>query len=108
MVYLAPMTPHSYTCDPPPGVPRTDSANAPQRVTADDPRRAAAGESPLVLDSPAPKIDVSKLMAAETRFQLTAQQDPERYRELQARARAQIQRRLALYQELATKPGALA
>jgi pyruvate-ferredoxin/flavodoxin oxidoreductase len=88
-----------------------------QRLAADsgywplyhyDPRRAAAGESPLVLDSPAPKIDVSKLMAAETRFQLTAQQDPERYRELQARARAQIQRRLALYQELATKPGARA
>ena len=47
-------------------------------------------------------------MAVETRFQLTAQQDPERYRELQARARAQIQRRLALYQELATKPGARA
>ena len=73
-----------------------------------DPRRAAAGESPLVLDSPAPKIDVSKLMAAETRFQLTAQQDPDRYRALQSRAQAQIQRRLALYQELATKPGARA
>jgi pyruvate-ferredoxin/flavodoxin oxidoreductase len=71
-----------------------------------DPRRAAAGESALVLDSPAPKIDVSKLMAAETRFQLTAQQDPERYRGLEARARAQIQRRLALYQELAASPGA--
>jgi len=71
-----------------------------------DPRRVAAGESALVLDSPAPKIDVSKLMAAETRFQLTAQQDPERYSALQARARAQIHRRLALYQELAAKPGA--
>ena len=70
-----------------------------------DPRRAAAGESPLVLDSPAPKIDVSKLMATETRFQLTAQQDPDRYRDLVARAQQQIQRRLALYQELATRPG---
>src|SRR4051812_30116740 len=70
-----------------------------------DPRRAAAGDSPLVLDSPAPRIDVSKLMAAETRFQLTAQQDPERYSVLQTRARAQIHRRLALYQELAAKPG---
>jgi pyruvate-ferredoxin/flavodoxin oxidoreductase len=73
-----------------------------------DPRRVVAGESALVLDSPAPKIDVSKLMAAETRFQLTAQQDPERYRGLEARARAQIQRRLALYQELAASPGARA
>jgi pyruvate-ferredoxin/flavodoxin oxidoreductase len=71
-----------------------------------DPRRAAAGDSPLVLDSPAPKIDVSKLMAAETRFQLTAQQDPDRYAALQSRAQAQIQRRWALYQELSKKPGA--
>jgi pyruvate-ferredoxin/flavodoxin oxidoreductase len=70
-----------------------------------DPRRAAAGETPLVLDSPAPKIDVSKLMATESRFQLTAQQDPERYRDLVARAQQQIQRRLALYQELAGRPG---
>ena len=70
-----------------------------------DPRRAAAGETPLVLDSPAPKIDVSKLMATETRFQLTAQQDPDRYRDLVARAQQQIQRRLALYQELAGRPG---
>ena len=70
-----------------------------------DPRRAAAGETPLVLDSPAPKIDVSKLMATESRFQLTAQQDPERYRGLVARAQQQIQRRLALYQELAGRSG---
>ena len=86
-----------------------------QRLAADsgywplyhyDPRRADAGESPLVLDSPAPKIDVSKLMATETRFQLTAQQDPDRYRELVARAQRQIQRRIGLYQELAARPGA--
>jgi pyruvate-ferredoxin/flavodoxin oxidoreductase len=85
-----------------------------QRLAADsgywplyhyDPRRADVGESPLVLDSPAPKIDVSKLMATETRFQLTAQQDPDRYRELVSRAQLQIQRRLALYQELASRPG---
>jgi pyruvate-ferredoxin/flavodoxin oxidoreductase len=85
-----------------------------QRLAADsgywplyhyDPRRVAAGETPLVLDSPAPKIDVSKLMATEARFQLTAQQDPERYRDLVARAQQQIQRRLALYQELARRPG---
>jgi pyruvate-ferredoxin/flavodoxin oxidoreductase len=85
-----------------------------QRLAADsgywplyhyDPRRAAAGQTPLVLDSPAPKIDVSKLMATEARFQLTAQQDPERYRDLVARAQQQIQRRLALYQELAGRPG---
>ena len=85
-----------------------------QRLAADsgywplyhyDPRRAAAGESPLVLDSPAPKIDVSQLMASEARFQLTAQQDPDRYRDLVSRAQQQIQRRLSLYQELARRPG---
>jgi pyruvate-ferredoxin/flavodoxin oxidoreductase len=70
-----------------------------------DPRRADAGDSPLVLDSPAPKTDVGKLMATETRFQLTAQQDPDRYRTLVSRAQLQIQRRLALYQELASRPG---
>jgi pyruvate-ferredoxin/flavodoxin oxidoreductase len=68
-----------------------------------DPRRVAAGEPPLVLDSPAPKADVAKLMANETRFQLTAQQDPERYRELVERAQQQIRRRLDLYQELARR-----
>jgi hypothetical protein len=45
LVYLAPMTerPHSYTYDPPPGVPRTNTANAPHRVTVHDAR-------PLVAD----------------------------------------------------------
>jgi pyruvate-ferredoxin/flavodoxin oxidoreductase len=85
-----------------------------QRLAADsgywplyhyDPRRAESGESPLVLDSPAPKVAVSTLMASETRFQLTAQQDPDRYRDLVARAQRQIQQRLALYQELAGRPG---
>ena len=66
-----------------------------------DPRRADAGSSPLVLDSPAPRIDVATLMAAESRFQRTAQQDPDRYRELVASAEHGIQRRLALYRDLA-------
>jgi hypothetical protein len=45
LVYLAPMAerPHSYTYDPPPGVPRTNTANAPHRVTVHDAR-------PLVAD----------------------------------------------------------
>ena len=66
-----------------------------------DPRRADAGEAPLVLDSPLPKTDVGKLMAVESRFQLTAQQDAERYKALVERAQHQIQRRIALYTELA-------
>jgi pyruvate-ferredoxin/flavodoxin oxidoreductase len=81
-----------------------------QRLAADsgywplyrfDPRRAEKGEAPLVLDSPAPKSDVASLMALETRFQATAQHDPEQYAELIDRARRQIVQRTALYQELA-------
>jgi pyruvate-ferredoxin/flavodoxin oxidoreductase len=68
-----------------------------------DPRRTEAGEPPLVVDSLAPKVDVAKLMASETRFQLTAQQDPERYRALVAQAQRQIRRRLDLYEELARR-----
>jgi len=70
-----------------------------------DPRRTEVGEPPLVVDSVAPKVDVAKLMASETRFQLTAQQDPERYRALVAQAQRQIRRRLDLYEELARRGG---
>ncbi len=70
-----------------------------------DPRRALAGQPPLVLDSPPPKADVSKLMALETRFQLTDQQDHEHYESLVDRARHQIAKRVALYQELAQGAG---
>ena len=40
-------------------------------------------------------------MAAESRFTLTEQIDPEHYQELVAAAGARIERRLALYRELA-------
>ncbi len=67
-----------------------------------DPRRAAAGEHPLVIDSAHPKADVTRLLGAEGRFQLTAQQDPERYHALTANIQRQITRRIALYEGLAT------
>jgi pyruvate-ferredoxin/flavodoxin oxidoreductase len=66
-----------------------------------DPRRVAEGHAPLVLDSPPPKADVSRLMALETRFQVTDQRDHEHYGELIDRARSQIAKRVALYHELA-------
>jgi pyruvate-ferredoxin/flavodoxin oxidoreductase len=66
-----------------------------------DPRRAAAGESPLVIDSGAPKGDLAKYMRNETRFRLVEQQNPDRFRELLARAQAEVRRRFALYEELA-------
>ena len=85
-----------------------------QRLAADsgywplyrfDPRRDALGQAPLVLDSPAPTADVSALMASESRFQLTDQQDHVHYEALVDRARHQIAKRMALYRELAAAGG---
>jgi len=66
-----------------------------------DPRRSANGESALVLDSADPKAAVEKLMASETRFQLTDQHDHARYTELVHQMEQQIKHRFALYHELA-------
>jgi hypothetical protein len=43
LVYLAPMSerPHTYTYDPPPGVPKTNTVNAPHRVMVQDARPIA-------------------------------------------------------------------
>jgi pyruvate-ferredoxin/flavodoxin oxidoreductase len=81
-----------------------------QRLAADtgywplyryDPRRAAAGHAPLILDSPPLKADVATLMATETRFQVTDQRDHSHYEALVDRARHHIAKRAALYRELA-------
>ncbi|HKY19906.1 MAG TPA: pyruvate:ferredoxin (flavodoxin) oxidoreductase [Vicinamibacterales bacterium] len=66
-----------------------------------DPRRAIAGEPPLVIDSAPPKTDVSQLLSNEARFQITAQHDPERYKALSAQIHDDINKRLALYHALA-------
>ncbi|MEQ1729058.1 MAG: pyruvate:ferredoxin (flavodoxin) oxidoreductase [Vicinamibacterales bacterium] len=66
-----------------------------------DPRRSANGESALVLDSADPKAAVEKLLASETRFQLTDQHDHARYTELVHQMEQQIKHRFALYHELA-------
>ena len=65
-----------------------------------DPRRTAAGEPPLQLDSPAPKTPLSNYMRNETRFRMVEQQDPQRYRELTAAAQQQVNRRYRLYEQL--------
>jgi pyruvate-ferredoxin/flavodoxin oxidoreductase len=66
-----------------------------------DPRAAATGESPLKLESAAPKLDLGKYMRNETRFRVVEQQDPERFRTLLAQAQHEIRTRRALYEELA-------
>jgi pyruvate-ferredoxin/flavodoxin oxidoreductase len=77
-----------------------------------DPTADARGESRLKMDSAAPKLDLGKYMRNETRFRVVEQQDPERFRDLLARAQEAVRRRFALYEELAkgstppARPGA--
>ena len=66
-----------------------------------DPRRAAAGESPLKLDSPPPRGDLVDLMRRETRFRVVEQQDPARFAELARQAQEGVVARYALYEQLA-------
>jgi len=70
-----------------------------------DPRLAAKGETALKLDSPAPKVELAKFMANETRFGILRNVDPERASALAAQAQTQVRRHYALYQQLATPPG---
>jgi pyruvate-ferredoxin/flavodoxin oxidoreductase len=66
-----------------------------------DPRRTAQGENPLQLDSGAPKIDVGRFMANETRFRVVNQQNPERYKTLLTAAQREITMRYGLYEQMA-------
>jgi pyruvate-ferredoxin/flavodoxin oxidoreductase len=71
-----------------------------------DPRREASGESSFVLDAGPPKVDLNTFTRNETRFRLVEQQNPERFRVLMARGQAEIRRRFAHYDELASPPAA--
>jgi pyruvate-ferredoxin/flavodoxin oxidoreductase len=66
-----------------------------------DPRRGAAGEAPLRLDSTAPQGKLGEFMHNETRFRMVEQQDPDRYEKLLRMAEVENARRFALYQTLA-------
>jgi pyruvate-ferredoxin/flavodoxin oxidoreductase len=63
-----------------------------------DPRRAAAGESPLKMDSPAPKIALKQYVENETRYRAVKAADAERYERLIAEAQKQVKERYALYE----------
>ncbi len=65
-----------------------------------DPRRIAAGEPPLKLDSGAPKIPVKQYMRNETRFRMTEKLDPERYKLLLTWAQRATEQRFSVYQQL--------
>jgi pyruvate-ferredoxin/flavodoxin oxidoreductase len=70
-----------------------------------DPRIAAEGGVALKLDSPAPKTELSKFMANETRFGILKNVDPARAAELGVLAQAQVHKHYALYQQLAASHG---
>jgi pyruvate-ferredoxin/flavodoxin oxidoreductase len=66
-----------------------------------DPRRVAAGESPLKLDSPAPKIDLGQFVKGETRFRQVESANPEGFKKMMEQAQRDVRERYALYEQLA-------
>jgi len=66
-----------------------------------DPAKIPLGESPLHLDAPAPTEDLEAFMMREGRFSVIAREDPARHEMLLARAREEVTRRRALYEQLA-------
>jgi pyruvate-ferredoxin/flavodoxin oxidoreductase len=66
-----------------------------------DPRRVALGESPLKLDSPAPKIDLSQFVEGETRFKSIETANPEGFKKMIGQAQKDIREKYALYEQLA-------
>ncbi len=66
-----------------------------------DPRLAVNGASGFKLDSAAPKFDLTKFTANETRFGILKNVAPERAAALGAKAQAYVRKHFALYQHLA-------
>ena len=66
-----------------------------------DPRRAAAGEPPLKLDSGPPRLPARQYMQNEARFRMVEKQDPVRFKRLLRMAEMQARQRYAVYQQLA-------
>jgi pyruvate-ferredoxin/flavodoxin oxidoreductase len=65
-----------------------------------DPRRIAAGQPPLVLDSGGPKLPVKEYMRQEARFRITEKLDPDRYRLLLGWAQRNTEQRYSVYEQL--------
>ena len=66
-----------------------------------DPRRAAEGQPPLQMDSPAPRMALTQFMDKEARFRVVQQQDPARFAGLVDAATREVQQRFARLQALA-------
>jgi len=73
-----------------------------------DPRRAARGENPLQLDSPAAKSKVQDFLLSENRFKMLTKSKPEDAKKFFAQAQVDADHRWKFYQFLAArdlKPG---
>jgi pyruvate-ferredoxin/flavodoxin oxidoreductase len=66
-----------------------------------DPRRAAQGLNPLIVDSKTPTVPLEQYAYHETRYQVLEHGDAARAEALLRLARQDVQRRWGLYQELA-------
>jgi pyruvate-ferredoxin/flavodoxin oxidoreductase len=66
-----------------------------------DPRRAAAGQNPMILDSGAPKMKVADYLRMENRFQMLTKSHPEAAKELWREAQTDVEERWRLYEHLA-------
>ncbi|HEY0601988.1 MAG TPA: pyruvate:ferredoxin (flavodoxin) oxidoreductase [Herpetosiphonaceae bacterium] len=66
-----------------------------------NPRLIAAGTNPLRVDSPAPSVPLEQYAYNETRYQMLQASDPERAEAVMADAKADVQRRRTLYEQLA-------
>ncbi len=68
-----------------------------------DPRRAAAGENPLQLDSLAAKIKLQDYLLSENRFKMLTKSKPEEAKKLFAQAQVDADRRWKFYQSLSER-----
>ncbi len=66
-----------------------------------DPKRIAAGEPPLVLDSGTPKGSLREYMMNETRFRMVEKMDPKRFNKLMELAEQHAKRRTETYEQMA-------
>jgi pyruvate-ferredoxin/flavodoxin oxidoreductase len=65
-----------------------------------DPRRVAAGEPPLHLDSGPAKAKVTDYMRNEARFRMVEKVDPVRFKLLAEAAQKTAEQRASVYQQL--------
>jgi pyruvate-ferredoxin/flavodoxin oxidoreductase len=68
-----------------------------------NPERAARGENPLQLDSPAPRIKLGEYRAMENRFKMLDKSHPEHAKVLLGQAQEEVNFRWKLYQHLAAR-----